>query len=590
MARPTTPTSGPATRSRTGRRSRLLARCRPTRSPTPPSGPARRSPRSTGSVALPRTSRRPTVDFTSFFTNRGVLVGAADAVEAAGSAFFGVNYEDATLAAATGWTDVPAGDPAAPPQQTTWSVPTSVFGCSVAAPPATCTNLNRTYNVYFYDSVIGGGAIYDHAIVSPVGKTGAAPSVDLAIGDFEAIRLTGANGLIGHAGRPDGRPLREAHLSYARREPVQALPDLADARHRALRHGCVQRLPAGGTGEDKLEKYIADNLPPWAAGDFAPLEAARHRRGHLRRAGPRPRARPTAWRSSTTSSGPSSPTPTWRWSAIRSPTRSQHQFLGLVSPTDADGDPNPCYDVEPEVRRRPVHRSRHGRARRRTRGLHPQRLPGCRREARHRALPDGRQPDDLRRLRPRLRAPVVRGQREQRPQQGAARREVTPRQRRRHIQLQRDRCDVSGCGRACAHRSATTNTDLTKACWAGGTIQIYINPARLRSTAQPTWPTYEEVRTAVRTAFANVTDPANPGKQVILKIMNKEELRNVDGSDSLHPSRSGDVVVVTRPPYQSDAGTAKPDDRAVALLRPARLPAEHGRPQEQHQHARRRSC
>ena len=37
--------------------------------------------------------------------------------------------------------------------------------------------------------------------------------------------------------------------------------------------------------------------------------------------------------------------------------------------------------------------------------------------------------------------------------------------------------------------------------------------------------------------------------------MDKEELRNVDGSDSLHPNRSGDVVVVTRPPYQSDAGT-----------------------------------
>jgi 2',3'-cyclic-nucleotide 2'-phosphodiesterase (5'-nucleotidase family) len=31
-------------------------------------------------------------------------------------------------------------------------------------------------------------------------------------------------------------------------------------------------------------------------------------------------------------------------------------------------------------------------------------------------------------------------------------------------------------------------------------------------------------------------------------------LRNVDGSDSLHPNRSGDVVVVTMPPYQSDAG------------------------------------
>ena len=25
-----------------------------------------------------------------------------------------------------------------------------------------------------------------------------------------------------------------------------------------------------------------------------------------------------------------------------------HQFMGLVSPTDADGDPNPCYDVNPK--------------------------------------------------------------------------------------------------------------------------------------------------------------------------------------------------------------------------------------------------
>jgi 2',3'-cyclic-nucleotide 2'-phosphodiesterase (5'-nucleotidase family) len=37
--------------------------------------------------------------------------------------------------------------------------------------------------------------------------------------------------------------------------------------------------------------------------------------------------------------------------------------------------------------------------------------------------------------------------------------------------------------------------------------------------------------------------------------MKKEELRNVDGSDSLHPNRSGDVVVVLNPPYQFDAAT-----------------------------------
>ncbi|HMA07911.1 MAG TPA: 5'-nucleotidase C-terminal domain-containing protein, partial [Ramlibacter sp.] len=62
--------------------------------------------------------------------------------------------------------------------------------------------------------------------------------------------------------------------------------------------------------------------------------------------------------------------------------------------------------------------------------------------------------------------------------------------------------------------------------------------------------------TAVINAFQSLTDPANPGAQVVLKILKKEQLRNVDGSDSLHPNRSGDVVVVLRPPYQFDAATA----------------------------------
>lgn len=88
--------------------------------------------------------------------------------------------------------------------------------------------------------------------------------------------------------------------------------------------------------------------------------------------------------------------------------------------------------------------------------------------------------------------------------------------------------------------------NLAKACWAGGTAQIYLNvPAA----------DYENVRNQVITAFQNLTDPANPGAQVVLKIMKKEELRNVDGSDSLHPNRSGDVVVVLNPPYQFDAAT-----------------------------------
>jgi hypothetical protein len=56
--------------------------------------------------------------------------------------------------------------------------------------------------------------------------------------------------------------------------------------------------------------------------------------------------------------------------------------------------------------------------------------------------------------------------------------------------------------------------------------------------------------------FTNLDDPNLPGQQqVVAAVYKKEQLRDVDGSDSLHPNRSGDVVVVFRPPYQTDAAT-----------------------------------
>ena len=164
-----------------------------------------------------------------------------------------------------------------------------------------------------------------------------------------------------------------------------------------------------------------------------------------------------------------------------------HQFMGLVTPTDADGGPNPCYDVTPKFDDA-VHRARNGRPRRDPRGLHPQRLRGCRREARHRARADGRQPDDVRRLRPRLRAAVVRGQREH----GAEPATVGG----VSLHASSDASNCSAVGGAPVAADAVATDDIAKACWAGGTIQIYINPNRL-SAAQPTsatFPTYEEVR------------------------------------------------------------------------------------------------
>ena len=52
--------------------------------------------------------------------------------------------------------------------------------------------------------------------------------------------------------------------------------------------------------------------------------------------------------------------------------------------------------------------------------------------------------------------------------------------------------------------------------------------------------------------------------------MKKEELRNVDGTDGLHPNRSGDVVVVFRPPYQTDAQTPG------QLVAPSQFFGQHG--------------
>ncbi|HEX9093444.1 MAG TPA: 5'-nucleotidase C-terminal domain-containing protein, partial [Coriobacteriia bacterium] len=51
-------------------------------------------------------------------------------------------------------------------------------------------------------------------------------------------------------------------------------------------------------------------------------------------------------------------------------------------------------------------------------------------------------------------------------------------------------------------------------------------------------------------------------QHVVSQVLDKESLRNVDGSDSLHPNRSGDLAVILRPPYQSDAGT---NNVAIAL-------------------------
>ena len=207
----------------------------------------------------------PTVDFVNFFSTRGVLAAPLDEDEQAGAAAFGVSYQVAAFEPATGWTNVPAADPAAPPQQTVLTVATTFAA----------QNPTRTYDLYLYDSLVNGTAAYDRALLVPsaAGKNGAQAAVNLAVGDFKEIKLKGADGLIGtRAGQTAGFYVKLITLS----------PDLSTFK---LYFTSVERviatcataacdaLPAGQPGENKLEKYIADNLPTFISADFAPLEA-----------------------------------------------------------------------------------------------------------------------------------------------------------------------------------------------------------------------------------------------------------------------------------------------------------------------------
>src|SRR6185503_272312 len=210
-------------------------------------------------------------------------------------------------------------------------------------------NPTRSYNVYFYDSVTGGGAKYDHAIVSPVGKTGAAPSIDLKVGDFLPIKLMGANGLIGaRANQTVGHYVKL--ISLASDLSDFKLYDTSLARAIAKCGTPCANLPAGGAGEDRLEKYIADNLLPWAAADFAPEEAGVIDEDTYVQQG-RDLERAYSLQVIDAILNPDHGIqPDTDLAMVGYPFTDEvsHQFMGLVSPTGPDGELNPCYDINPK--------------------------------------------------------------------------------------------------------------------------------------------------------------------------------------------------------------------------------------------------
>ncbi|HXJ66913.1 MAG TPA: alkaline phosphatase family protein, partial [Actinomycetota bacterium] len=466
----------------------------------------------------------PTVDFATFYSNRGVVVPADVAADHTAANTFGVNYLVSAPVAATGWTNVPLGDPAAHPKEGTFTIPSSF------APQ----NPNRTYNLYFFDSIPNKQVKYDTVYMVPGSKNGALRDATLTVGDFKSIRLSGANGLIGtRAGESAGFHVKLISMANDLSDYKIYFTSIARAIATCSTAAC-NALPAGAPGENKLEKYIADNLPPWSEADFAAEEAGLIDEDTYVQQG---RELQIKFSNAVEDYILGTLQPNTDLAFVGYPFTDEvsHQFMALLDKTDMDGAPNPYYD-----------------------------------DADANGIPDGRvaqrgayiksaysAADDLLKRSRKLLDPVdptsvttfASSDHGFAPQWYAINANQILNAATVHNTV--SNTDVSlHASNASASNCSALASDLTKACWAGGTTQIYINPTL------PAGVTYDSVRQAVRNAFNNLTDPAHPGKQVLLAVMNKEELRNVQGDDSLFPNRSGDVVVVSRPPYQWDAPTA----------------------------------
>jgi 2',3'-cyclic-nucleotide 2'-phosphodiesterase (5'-nucleotidase family) len=459
----------------------------------------------------------PVIDFRNFFSTRGVLAAPLNATEQAGAAAFGVSYQVAAFAPAAGWSNVPAGDPAAPPMQSSLLVATT-FGAQ---------NPSRTYDIYVDDSVVDGQAVYDRVILTRAAlvKDASQPDATLGLGDWAEIRLTGADGLIGErAGQTAGFYVK-----------LTALAD--DLSSFKLYFTSVTRAIASCACDPNFESTLVDQFPTSTAADFAPLEAGIIDEDTYVEQG-------LMWSD-------------FHWAALQyildevqpdtdllmlgNPVTDefQHQFLGLTVPVDMDGDPNPYFD-----------------------DLTNDDVPDNRVDEREGYIRSAyEEADETLELGLDLMGGLDETTVFATSDHGFAPQWYAVNSSTALVEMGlQEREQSSNCRKAANDPGTSTAGDtLVKECHAGGTVQFYVNLAgrdpASGNTPQVPAGDYNAVRQEIVDYFEDLEDPANPGKQVVDAVFLKEELGDVDGTNAFHPNRSGDVVVVFRPPYQSDAAT-----------------------------------
>jgi 2',3'-cyclic-nucleotide 2'-phosphodiesterase (5'-nucleotidase family) len=446
----------------------------------------------------------PVVDFRTFFSNRGILLNYDLAGQPAGANAFGVSYQRVDLDPAVGWTNVPASH--SPAMQEQLKLTNTAF-------PAT-DNVDRFYDLYVYDSTNDSTTNYDSVLVVPAtaGKNGAAGST-LEQGDWQEFKvgLTGAR-----TGQTAGFYLKA----------IEIAPDLSKFR---IYFTSIARVNAtynalGAAGSAAFEETLASQFPTSTAADFAPLEAGIVDEDTYVEQGLK--WKDAHWEYLHYIFETLGVHPDLLLLGVPVTDEFSHQFMALYTPTDMDGAPNPYFD-----------------------------------DVTNDDIPDGRTA---------IREGYVKAAYAEGDETLALGRDLMGKADTTVFASSdhgfAPQWYAVNAGKILADAGITGAENISncrapaaparaKACWAGGTAQIHISLAGRDPGGVVPAGDYETVRNQIIAAFQGLTDPANPGKQVVDRIVKKEDLRNVDGADALHPSRSGDVTVALRPPYQYDAAT-----------------------------------
>jgi 2',3'-cyclic-nucleotide 2'-phosphodiesterase (5'-nucleotidase family) len=477
-----------------------------------------------GARGLNPALQGPVVDFRTFLSNRGVLVNYDLQGQPALASSFGVSYQRTgsadnqapaydvpAVTDASGWSMVPASQGTS--KQTQFRVRNTAF-------PA-ADNVDRFYDVYIYDTA-GSAAGYDHALVVPstAGKNGSQAVANLAQGQWADVKVTLVGG---RAGQTAGFYLKAIDIAGDLSKFRLYFTSIArpNATYNAL----------GPAGSAAFEETLAHDFPSSTAADFAPLEALIVDEDTYVEQG-------LMWKDAHWAYlgyifNTLGVRPDALFLGVPVTDEFSHQFMALVTRTDMDGRPNPYFDNVDGAG------PRDGRLRIRKGYIRSAYIEANDTLALGRKLM-GKKDTTV----------FASSDHGFAPQWLAVNARKVLFDAKVHNPVDNTDVSLHASGATATSNCAAAATDLAKACWAGGTAQIYVNPTL------PTGITYEAVRTAAVQAFQALVDSEVPDRQVVDRIMKKEELRNVDGTDALHPNRSGDVVVVTRPPYQFDAATA----------------------------------